>query len=90
VCDIVDGARRFGVEVRAGVHTGEVELRADDAVGLAVSIAKRICDLAGAGQVLVSETAKGLLVGSGIAMSEHGTHVLKGVPDEWTLFAVSW
>jgi class 3 adenylate cyclase len=89
-CDIVDGARRFGVEVRAGVHTGEVELRADDVVGLAVSIAKRICDLAGAGQVLVSETAKGLLVGSGIATSEHGTHVLKGVPDEWTLFAVSW
>ncbi len=78
----------MGLNVRAGVHTGEVEFRPDDVVGLAVSIAKRICDLAGPGEVLVSETVKGLIVGSGIAMSEQGTHVLKGVPETWRLFAV--
>jgi len=86
--EIVDGAKGLGVEVRAGVHTGEVEVRPDDVVGLAVSIAKRICDLAGPGQVLVSETVKGQLVGSGITLSEEGVHVLKGVPDEWRLFTV--
>jgi hypothetical protein len=81
-------ARGTGLNVRAGVHTGEVEFRPDDVVGLAVSIAKRICDLAGPGEVLVSETVKGHIVGSGIAMSEQGTHVLKGVPETWRLFAV--
>ena len=86
--EIVAAARDMGLEVRAGVHTGEVEVRADDVVGLAVTIAKRICDLADPGQVLVSEAVKPQLVGSGIATSERGTHVLKGVPDEWRLFAV--
>jgi class 3 adenylate cyclase len=57
-------------------------------VGLAVTIAKRVCDLAGRGQVFVSETVKGHLVASGIAVPERGTHVLKGVPDEWCLFTV--
>jgi class 3 adenylate cyclase len=57
-------------------------------VGLAVTIAKRICDLAGPGKLLVSETVKIHVVGSGIAVSEQGTHVLKGVPDEWRLFAI--
>jgi class 3 adenylate cyclase len=55
---------------------------------LAVSIAKRICDLAGPGEVFVSEAAKALIVGSGILTFEQGTHVLKGVPDEWRLFGV--
>jgi hypothetical protein len=59
----------MGIEVRAGVHTGEVEFRYDDLVGLAVAIAKRVCDLAGSGEVYVSETVKGHLVGSGIALS---------------------
>ena len=86
--EIVTAANGMGIEVRAGVHTGEVEVRPDDVVGLAVTIAKRICDLAGPGQVLVSEGVKGQLVGSGIATSEQGTHPLKGVPDEWRLFAV--
>jgi len=89
-CEIVEGARGLGVDVRAGVHTGEVEVRPDDVVGLAVSIAKRICDLAGPGQVLVSETVKSLLVGSSVPLSEEGTHVLKGVPDQWKLFAVEF
>ncbi|MGO9856206.1 MAG: alpha/beta fold hydrolase [Acidimicrobiales bacterium] len=86
--EIVTGAHTMGLEVRAGVHNGEVEVRPDDVVGLAVTIAKRICDLAGPGAVLVSEAVKLHLVGSGIGVAEHGTHVLKGVPDTWRLFAV--
>ncbi len=86
--EIVTAAKGMGLEVRAGVHVGEVEVRPDDVVGLPVSIAKRICDLAGAGEVYVSEAVRSLLVGSGIATFECGTHVLKGVPDEWRLFAV--
>jgi class 3 adenylate cyclase len=84
--EIVAAAKGMGLEVRAGVHTGEVEVRSDDVVGLAVTIAKRICDLAGAGQVLVSEAVKVHLVGSGITVSEQGKYALKGVPDEWRLF----
>ena len=74
--------------MRAGVHASEIEVRPDDVVGLHVSIAKRICDLVGPGEVLASETVKSHLVGSGITMSEHGTHALKGVPETWRLFAV--
>jgi class 3 adenylate cyclase len=86
--EIATEARALGLEVRAGLHTGEIEVRGNDLAGLAVIIAKRICDLAGSGQVLVSDTVRGLLVGSGIPLSDSGTHVLKGVPDEWRLFAV--
>lgn len=86
--DIVTAAREMGIEVRACVHIGEVEVRSDDVVGLAVSIAKRICDLAGPGQVFVSEGVKGGLAGSGIVTLDQGTHALKGVPDEWRLFVV--
>jgi class 3 adenylate cyclase len=86
--EIVAAAKGIGLEVRAGVHNGEIEVRPDDVVGLAVSIAKRICDLAGAGEVFVSEAVKIHLVGSGFAYSERGTRTLKGVPDEWRLFAV--
>jgi class 3 adenylate cyclase len=86
--EIVKKATELGLELRVGVHSGEVEVRDDDVAGLAVTIGKRICDLAGPGQVLVSETVKGQIVGSGIAMTEQGTHVLKGVPDTWKLFAV--
>ena len=86
--EIVSAAKNMGLEVRAGVHTGDVEVRPDDVVGLPVSIAKRVCDLAGAGEVFVSEAVKVHLVGSGITTSERGIHVLKGVPDEWRLFAL--
>jgi class 3 adenylate cyclase len=86
--EIVVAAKDLGIEVRAGVHSGEVEFRPNDVVGLTVSIAKRICDLANPSDVFVSEGVKGQLVGSGIDTSERGTHVLKGVPDEWKLFAV--
>jgi class 3 adenylate cyclase/pimeloyl-ACP methyl ester carboxylesterase len=87
--EIVAAAKGLDLEVRAGVHTGEIEVRPHDVIGLAVSIAKRICDLAGPGQVLVSEAVKLHLVGLDIAMSDQGVYVLKGVPDEWRLFAVN-
>ena len=70
------------------MSTGEVELRPDDVVGLTVSIAKRICDRARPAEVYVSEAVKLHLIGSGIAVSDRGVQSLKGVPDEWRLFAV--
>jgi class 3 adenylate cyclase len=84
--DIVAGARELGLELRAGVHTGEVENRGDDLGGLAVSIAKRVCDLAESGQVLVSETVRSLLVGSGVEFQDRGEYQLKGVPGTWRLY----
>ena len=86
---IATQAKGMGLDVRAGVHSGDVEIRADDVIGLAVTIAKRICDLAQPGQVLVSETVKGQLIGSTVATRERGTFVLKGVPDEWRLFSAA-
>jgi class 3 adenylate cyclase len=86
--EIVTEARTIGLEVRAGVHNGEVEVRPDDVVGLTVTISKRICDLAGPSEVLVSEAVKLHLVGSDIAVLERGNFELKGVPDEWRLFTV--
>jgi pimeloyl-ACP methyl ester carboxylesterase len=86
--EIVTKAKNIGLGVRAGVHTGEVEVRPDDVIGLAVSIAKRICDLAGPAEVFISEAVKVLLIGSGLTTTEQGTYVLKGVPDEWRLYAI--
>jgi class 3 adenylate cyclase len=85
--EILTAATGIGLELRAGVHTGEVETRGDDVGGLAVSIAKRICDLAEPGQVLVSETVRSLLVGSGVEFQDRGDHQLKGVPGTWQLYA---
>jgi class 3 adenylate cyclase len=85
--EIVAGAKGVGLELRAGVHTGEIEVRAGDLAGLAVSIAKRICDLAEPGQVLVSETVRSHLVGSGVEFQDRGDHQLKGVPGTWRLYA---
>ena len=84
--DILAGARDIGLDLRAGVHTGEVEVRGDDIAGLAVTIAKRICDLAGPGQVLVSETVRTSVVGAGINFAEQGEYELKGVPGTWKLY----
>jgi class 3 adenylate cyclase len=86
--DILAGARDLGLELRAGVHTGEIEVRGDDIAGLAVTIAKRVCDLAGPGEVLVSETVKGHMVGVGVEFKDRGEHQLKGVPGSWRLFSV--
>ena len=78
----------LGIEVRCGIHTGEMEIVGDDVAGLAVHIAARISALAGPSEVLVSRTVKDLVAGTGIDMTSHGTHVLKGVPDEWEIFEV--
>jgi pimeloyl-ACP methyl ester carboxylesterase len=79
--------RALGIEIRAGLHTGEVE-RAGDAIrGIAVHIGARVAAAAGAGEVLVSSTVKDLVAGSGIRFADRGLHVLKGVPGEWRLFA---
>jgi class 3 adenylate cyclase len=86
--DILAGAKDIGLELRAGIHTGEVEARSDDIAGLAVTIAKRVCDLAGPGQVLTSETVRGHMVGTGIEFRDQGEHQLKGVPGAWRLFTV--
>ena len=75
------------INVRCGLHTGECEIRGDDIGGIAVHIGARIAALAQAGEVLVSGTVKDLVNGSGIAFQDRGTHVLKGVPGEWKLFA---
>lgn len=84
-----DGARGLGLELRAGVHVGEVELRGADVGGIAVHVAARIEALAHPGEVLVSRTVTDLVAGSGIAFADRGTHPLKGVPEERQLFAVT-
>jgi class 3 adenylate cyclase len=86
-CNIRDGVRQFGIEIRAGLHTGEVELTGDKIGGIAVHIAARVAATAQAGEVLASSTIKDLVAGSRIRFSERGTHILKGVPGEWRLFA---
>jgi pimeloyl-ACP methyl ester carboxylesterase len=85
---IVEELRKVGLEVRVGLHSGEIERLGDDVAGIGVHIASRVGALAGAGEVLVSETVKGLVAGSGITFAERGEHELKGVPDRWRLFAV--
>jgi class 3 adenylate cyclase len=84
---IATDARSHGLEVRIGLHTGEVELLGHDVGGIAVHIAARVADVAAAGEVLVSSTTKELVAGSGLRFVEHGTQQLKGISDEWRLFA---
>jgi class 3 adenylate cyclase len=85
---IRDDVRELGLEIRAGLHVGEIEVLPDDIAGLAVHIGARVSALAGPSEVLVSSTVKDLVVGSGIAFDDRGSYALKGVPDEWRLFAV--
>jgi class 3 adenylate cyclase len=85
---IVEAVRSLGLEVRAGLHTGEIELLDGGIAGIAVHTAARVAGLAGPGEVLVSHTAKDLVAGSGLRFEDRGMHHLKGVPDEWRLFAV--
>jgi class 3 adenylate cyclase len=87
-CAIVEEIRPLGIEVRAGLHTGECEMIADDVGGIAVHIGSRVAALASAGEVLVSSTVKDLVAGSGLRFSERGIQSLKGVPGEWHLFSV--
>jgi class 3 adenylate cyclase len=86
--DITQEVHGLGLDVRAGLHTGEVEVRGDDVAGMAVHIGARVGSLAGSREVLVSSTVKDLVVGSGIEFADRGEHELKGVPGEWRLFAV--
>jgi class 3 adenylate cyclase len=74
--------------VRAGVHTGEVELRDGDVGGIGVHIGARVMAAAGPGEILVSRTVRDLIVGSEISLEERGVHTLKGVDEPWELFAV--
>jgi class 3 adenylate cyclase len=86
---IRDAVQPLGIEVRAGLHTGECEIRGDDIGGIAVHIGARVSALASANEVLVSSTLRDLVIGSGLEFDDRGTHQLKGVPGEWHLFAVA-
>lgn len=86
---IRDAVQALGIEVRAGLHTGECELRGDDIGGIAVHIGARVSAMAGPNDVLVSSTLRDLVIGSGLEFEARGTHQLKGVPGEWHLFAVA-
>lgn len=88
-CTIAERSSSEGVEIRAGVHTGECELIGDDLGGMAVHIGARVAARASRGEVLVSSTVKDLVVGSGIDFADRGSHELKGVPGEWRLLAVA-
>jgi pimeloyl-ACP methyl ester carboxylesterase len=86
---IRDGARDLGLRARTGLHTGEIELSADDARGIAVHIGARVAATADPDETLVSSTVKDIVAGSGIVFSDRGAHALKGVPGEWRLYAAS-
>jgi class 3 adenylate cyclase len=77
-----------GIPIRAGVHTGEVEMRGEDVSGIGVHIAARVAALAGAGELLVSRTVRDLVAGAGYDFISLGAHVLRGVPDSWELLSV--
>lgn len=86
---IAEGVGELGLEIRAGLHTGECELLDNKVAGIAVSIGARVAAQASPGEVLVSQTVKDLVVGSGITFDDRGTQALKGVPGEWRLYAVA-
>jgi class 3 adenylate cyclase len=86
---IRDAARQIGLEVRVGIHTGEVERRDTELAGIAVHLACRVCETAQPGEVLVSRTVVDLVAGSGTTFDDRGEHDLKGIPAPWRLFAVT-
>jgi class 3 adenylate cyclase len=87
--EVADRVRDLGIEIRAGVHTGECEIVDGKYGGIAVATGARIAGLAGPSQVLVSQTVKDLVAGSGLVFADEGEHALKGVPQSWHLFAAS-
>ena len=87
-CAIAEEIRPLGIDVRAGLHTGECEMMGDDVGGIAVHIGARVASLAGAGEVLVSRTVKDLVAGSGLRFADRGSRTLKGVPGDWQIYAV--
>jgi DNA-binding NarL/FixJ family response regulator len=86
---IRDELRALEIDVRIGMHSGEVEMRGDDVGGIAVNIGSRVASVGAPGEVLVSSTVRELVSGSGIGFEDRGDHELKGVPDRWRLFAVT-
>ena len=87
--EIIDGLAPLGLDVRMGLHTGECELVGGDVAGMAVHIGARVMAHAEPGEVLASSTVKDLVVGSELQFEDRGSHALKGVPDEWRLFALA-
>ena len=85
---IASVAHELGVDVRAGAHTGEVQLQGDDIAGIAVNTSARVCTVAAPGEILVTAMLRDLVAGSGLEFDERGSHELKGVPGTWQLFAV--
>jgi pimeloyl-ACP methyl ester carboxylesterase len=88
-CSIRDAARRLGLQIRFGLHTGELELHGSEIRGIAVHTGARVVGKAGPGEVLASSTVRDLVAGSGLEFEDRGAHELKGVPGEWRLYAVS-
>ena len=86
---IAAGVRPLGIEIRAGLHTGEVSLEGDDVAGVGVAIGARVGALAGPSEVLVSQTVKDLVAGSGLTFEDAGEHELKGIPERWRLYRVA-
>ncbi|MGZ4689032.1 MAG: adenylate/guanylate cyclase domain-containing protein [Acidimicrobiia bacterium] len=88
-CAIRDAAQQLGIQVRSGIHTGEIELRGDDIAGMAVHIAARVAAKAEPSDIWVSRTVTDLVIGSGLEFSDRGSHTLKGIPGDWALYAVT-
>ena len=88
-CAIATEVRELGIEIRAGLHTGEVEVARSGVRGVAVHLGSRIMSVASAGEVMVSSTTRDLIAGSGITLADHGVHRLKGIDGEWHLFEVT-
>jgi class 3 adenylate cyclase len=86
---IIDEVGQWGLQVRAGIHTGEIELISQDIGGIAVHIAARVSSMATGGEVLVSSTVRDLVAGSGIHFEERGSHTLKGIPEPWRIYAAT-
>jgi len=86
---LAEAMRELDLQVRIGLHAGECEVLDGKVAGIAVSIGARVSALAAPGQVLVSQTVKDLVAGSGIAFEDHGVQELKGVPGEWRMYAVT-
>jgi class 3 adenylate cyclase len=87
---IIDAVRPLGIEIRAGLHTGECNVIDRKIGGIAVNIGARVGSLAGPSEILVSQTVKDLVAGSGLAFEDVGEHELKGLPDRWRLYRVTW
>jgi class 3 adenylate cyclase len=87
--EIGDAVRPLGIQLRAGVHTGEIEVAGDDVRGIAIHIGARVMSHADPSEVLVSSTVKDLVAGSGLVFEDAGEHELKGVPDRWHLYRVA-